>query len=97
MFEAVLNLFRSAPRAVEPLQPQGQECFNCAIFDYCDPNDIDGTDGYCGIIVAGYGRWACHDEWCSQWQEVDAIEMQERRTRRAQALGDAAKKLQIEV
>lgn len=95
MLKAVLQFFRNAHPHADVPHYVGQECFNCAYFSYCDPDDIDESDGYCGVNFAHdpnaeYGSWVPHDSWCKFWKEADAVEMLDRRKERALALRKAA-------
>ncbi len=93
MFRTFMKLFRGED--VVAGQPSGQECFNCLYWSYCDPEDIDEVDGYCGVNFkhdphASYGTWTCHDDWCRWWEKADSAEINERRSDRALALRQAA-------
>lgn len=66
-------------------QPDGQSCFNCAAFSYCDPDDVDECDGYCchhdhfdkrkSPHYEYGGHWTSHGSWCDWWMEADADEV----------------------
>lgn len=76
-------------------RPVEQSCFGCAYFDYCDPDDIDESDGYCSVNFvhnpnAQYGSWVSHGDWCKSWREADPGAMRDRRAERARALRKAA-------
>lgn len=67
---------------------ESQSCFTCAYFDYCDPNDVDGSDGYCchpghsdptRSEHADYGgQWTSRLAWCEWWAAADPVELAER-------------------
>lgn len=80
------NIARQSPSASEA---QGTEqhwssrpCLTCAAFHHCDPEDIDGHDGYCCNAEAPTssreygGHWANSKDTCSSWEareKVDAV------------------------
>jgi hypothetical protein len=81
-------------------RPENQTCMTCAAFSYCDPDDIDGCDGYCchpdhsdpskSPHHEYGGHWTAHDSWCQWWRAASADVLHERRTERALALRQAA-------
>ena len=67
--------FLKSPHRVEPVRPEGQRCRECGYFDYCDPEDVDGSDGYCGLGISRgeqYGNWQNSNGWCKYWLACDA-------------------------
>jgi len=70
-------------------QPEGQLCFNCAAFSYCDPEDVDGCDGYCchpdhfdrrkSPHYEYGGHWTTRGSWCDWWAVAPEDVMVERK------------------
>lgn len=96
LFRLFRYWFQGVPLRVR-WRSSDQTCFNCAAFDYCDPDDIEGSDGYCCHANHAHsehheygGHWTSHDSWCGWWSKASDSDMHERSVERALALRKAA-------
>ena len=82
-------------RAGAKVRRPDQSCFSCASFHYCDPEDVDGRDGYCCDVSAPYsdvahgGHWESRDSWCRLWNKAAQLELDERIAVRQRIFGNA--------